>query len=299
MWRGADPVPYSAAGNVRICRRAVGMPVVAAPVHRDGALDCNAPVEPVQRAATWDPLNMDDATFLSQVQDLLAGMPGEDLVVIAVRPAGGRPWPRAEVIFRLASPPPGWQGPTDGSAFAPLAQEWRYASGREEPSDYAQLLADEVERAAHRLISPPSRPTVPTPEQVAGRWQWLLDRLALHGGVRQEAPGQLVVTGGNGASFTVLVTPEQWALIGEPLDPQSDDPQDFNQLNPEETYLVFYEDDLVWSVRPGLPPVGWGAEIRRHYREAVAQGRTDVGWYAIDPKDPDGSDDPGRRWTGS
>lgn len=242
---------------------------------------------------------MDDTTFLSQVEDLLAGMLGEDLVVIAVRAAGGRPWPRAEVAFRLASPPPGWQGPTHGSAYAPLAPEWRYASGHEEPSDYSQLLADEVERAAHRLTSPPPRATVPTPEQVAERWQWLLDRLALNGAVRQEAHGRMVVAGADGTSFTVLVTPEQWALIGEPLDPQSDDPQDFNQLNPEDAYLVFYEDDLVWSVRPDLPPVRWGAEIRRQYREAVAQGRTDVGWYATDPNHPDRRDDPRRRWRRS
>lgn len=57
---------------------------------------------------------------------------------------------------------------------------------------------------------------------------------------------------------------------------------------------MFYEDDLVWSVRPRLPPVRWGAE--RQFREARAQGRTDVGWYAFDPKDPDRRDDPDRRF---
>lgn len=234
---------------------------------------------------------MDDTTYLSQVQHLLAGMLGDDVVVTAVRVAGGRPWRRAEVAFRLASPPPGWQGQTHGSAYAPLALEWRYASGHEDPHDYAQLLADEVERAAYRLAVPPPATAAPSPQQVAERWQWLLDRLALNGTVRREAQGRLVVTDDEGASFTVLVTPEQWALIGEPLDPESDDPQDFNQLSPEATYLVFYEDDLVWSVRPELPPVPWGAEIKRKYLEARAQGRTDVGWFAFDPNDPDGRDE--------
>lgn len=55
------------------------------------------------------------------------------------------------------------------------------------------------------------------------------------------------------------------------------------ELNPEEAYLVFYEGNLVWSVRPELPPVGWGAEIRRQHLEPRAQGRTDVGWYAHHP----------------
>lgn len=87
---------------------------------------------------------MDDASNLSHVQDLLAGMVGDDVIVTAVRVAGGRPWPRTEVAFQLASPPPGWQGSTRGSAYAPLAQEWRYASGYEDPRDYAQLLAEEV-----------------------------------------------------------------------------------------------------------------------------------------------------------
>ena len=246
---------------------------------------------------TWDAVTVtvDDAADLSQVQDLLADMLGDDIVVTDLRPAGGRPWPRAEATFRLTSPPPDWQGPTHGSAFAPLSQEWRYDSGYEDAHDYAQLLANEVERAAYRLVEPSPPADPPTQEQVAERWGWLLDRLALAGTVRQEAHGRLLVTEEDGSSFTVLVTPEQWALIGEPLDPESDDPQDFNQLNPQDTYLVFYEDDLVWSVRPELPPVGWGAEIKRQFREARAQGRTDVGWYAFDPSDPDGRDDPDRR----
>ncbi len=179
---------------------------------------------------------------------------------------------------------------------APLSQEWRYASGYEEPHDYAQLLADELEHAARRLVEPTPPADVPTPEQVAERWEWLLDRLALTGTVRQEGHGRLSAPMRTARRSPSSSHPEQWALIGEPLDPESDDPQDFNQLNPEDTYLVFYEDDLVWSVRPELPPVRWGAEMKRQFREARAQGRTDVGWYAVDPQDPDRRDDPDRRF---
>ncbi len=232
---------------------------------------------------------MDDAAFLALVQDQLTALVHHDVLVTAVRPAGGRPWPRTEVTFRLAGPPSSWQGPTHGSAYFPLAEEWRYASCYEEPSDYARLLADEVESAAYRLVSPkpPSPPL--TPQQVSERWQWLLERLALNGPVQQLDDGRLVVTVSDGSTFTVLVTPEEWAPIAAPLDPGADDPQDFNQLFPEEAYLVFYEDELVWSTRPDLPQVRWGAELKRSFRAAQARGETNIGWFA---ERPPGTQDP-------
>lgn len=116
-----------------------------------------------------------------------------------------------------------------------------------------------------------------------GRWAWLIERLALNGPVLQVGPDRLIVSTENGRSFTVIVAPEQWAPIAEPLDHDSDDPQDFNQLHPDERYLVFYEDDLEWSVRPELPPVRWGAELKREVRAAKARGETNFGWFALEP----------------
>ncbi len=83
--------------------------------------------------------------------------------------------------------------------------------------------------------------------------------------------------------------------LGEPLDPESDDPQDFNQLHPEDTYLVFYEDALVWSVRPGLPPSVGEPRSNGRFATPWHQGRADVGRYAFDPKDPHRRDHPDRR----
>ena len=113
---------------------------------------------------------MDNAAFLAQVEALLRDLVPQDVVVLAVQPAGGRPWPRTEVSFRFADSPASGRRPISGSAYLPLAGEWRYASGYEEPADYAQLAADAVERAAYRLThpSPPSLPL--TPRQVDGRW---------------------------------------------------------------------------------------------------------------------------------
>ncbi len=78
-------------------------------------------------------LGVDDATFLAQVRDRLPEFVYSDYLVIAVQPTGGRPWLRTEVTFVLANPPSSWQGPTQGSAYFPLAEEWRYASGDEGP----------------------------------------------------------------------------------------------------------------------------------------------------------------------
>lgn len=223
---------------------------------------------------------MNDTAFLVRVHDHLVHSVPDDVVVTAVRPSGGRPWPRTEVTFVLAHPPSSWHGPTRGSAFLPLAEEWRQANAYEEPSEYARLLADEVESAALRLVSPRPPLSPPTPLQVRERWQWLLQRLALNGPVQQVGEGRLLVTTEKGTSFTVLVTPEEWARIATPLDPDADDPQDFNQLSTEAAYLVFYEDDLVWSTRPELPPVTWGARLRREFLAARARGQTNIGWFA-------------------
>jgi hypothetical protein len=226
---------------------------------------------------------VDDAVFLAQVEELLRDLVHEDVVVTTVQPADGRPWPRTEVSFRFADPPASWRGPIIGSAYLPLAEEWRYASGYEEPADYAQLAADAVESAAYRLAHPrpPSLPL--TSRQIDERWAWLIERLALNGPVQQVGPGRLVVSKENGTSFTVIVAPEQWAPIAEPIDHDSDDPQDFNQFHPDETFLVFYEDNLEWSVRPELPPVRWGAELKREVRAAKARGETNFGWFALGP----------------
>ena len=212
---------------------------------------------------------MDNAAFLSQVEALLRDLLPQDVVVLAVQPAGGRPWPRTEVSFRFADPPASGRRSMRGSAYLPLAEEWRYASGYEEPADHAQLAADAVESAAYRLTHPrpPSLPL--TPRQVDERWPWLMERLALNGSVRQVGPDRLVVSTENGRSFTVIVAPEQWAPIAEPLDPDSDVAQDFNQLHPD-------EDDLEWSVRPELPPVRWGAELKREVRAAKRTGRNEL-----------------------
>jgi hypothetical protein len=226
---------------------------------------------------------MDDLVFLARVRELLTpplGMP--DLLVTDVRPAGGRPWLRIEVVLELTDLPPTWEGPRGGSAYLPLTREWRDASGIDEPADYVLPLISALESAAGRLHRPRPPSPEPTPAEVEERWQWLLERLALSGTARADGPGRLVVEAEDGPGFTVIVTPEQWARIATPVEPDADDPQEFYSLQEDETYLVFHEDALVWSIRPDLPPVPGGAELRRRVKAALARGEN-VGWFAYLP----------------
>lgn len=173
-------------------------------------------------------------------------------------------------------------GARGGSAYLPLTQEWRDASGFDEPADYVLPLASAVETAVARLVrSHPPSPE-PTPAEIEERWQWLLERLALSGTVRADEPGRLVVEAEDGPGFTVIVAPEEWARIATPVEPDADDPQEFYSLQEDETYLVFHEDALVWSIRPDLPPVRGGAELRRRVKAALGRGQ-DVGWFAYAP----------------
>ncbi len=121
------------------------------------------------------------------------------------------------------------------------------------------------------------------------RWQWLLQRPSEGGHPVEQGDGSIRVARDDGDEFTVLVTPEQWARIAEPVDPYSDDPQDFNPQG-DEPFLVFYEDSMVWSVRAELPPVPFGAEIMRAFREAKERGEdmSRYGWFAYHPLEGDG-----------
>lgn len=223
---------------------------------------------------------MDDAEFLASAAARLPSLMSEDLSVIEVRPGRRQPWLSAEVRFEARQPA------VCGSVVVPLDEEWRYLSGYERVDDYARLLADRIRSAAHEVLFPPIRPTPPRESaEIASRWQWLLERLALNGEVEERDDGTIHVIRDDGGEFTAIVTPEQWARIAEPIDPYSDDPEDFNPLHDEEAFLVFYEDSMMWSTRAALPPVPFGAEIKRSLREARERGddMSQYGWFAYSP----------------
>lgn len=225
---------------------------------------------------------MDDSEFLAAVASRLPGLVENDILVVEVRLDRRRSWLRAEARFEKRGTS------VSGSAFMPLDSEWRYLSGYELVDDYACALAQRIDSAARRVTSPRRRPAPASgPEEVDSRWQWLLERLALNGQVVEHDDGSIRVLRDEGGEFTVMVNPEQWVRIAKPIDPRSDDPQDFNQMSDEEAFLVFYEDSLEWSIRKELPPVRFGGEMRRSFREAKERGEdmSRYGWFAHRPPD--------------
>lgn len=226
---------------------------------------------------------VDDDEFLEEVRRLLPALVAAedpDLEVLEVV-VDDRPWPRVAASFRLrGSPPAWWRGPTSGVAHAPFGAEWRDLTAYDVPEDYARMLEGEVTRTAMMLHAAPVPP--PTAEQVAERWLWLLERLALLGPVVDQGDGRVRVTDED-REITVVVTPDEWARIAEPLDHHADDPQDFNPTSEDEVFLVFHEDELCWSVREELPPLPAGADFKRRARDARARGDESTGWFACAP----------------
>lgn len=73
------------------------------------------------------------------------------------------------------------------------------------------------------------------------------ERLALSGPARQVASSRLVVRQEAESSFTVFVTPEEWAQIATPVELYADDPQDFGWHEDDAIYLGGLHDKKLRS----------------------------------------------------
>jgi hypothetical protein len=197
---------------------------------------------------------------------------GRDVRVTSGRVVRGELGPQVEVGFVLDRPDDTvWRGlDREGTVTVPLDAEWRRLSGYDDPASYAPAVARSVERAAraltqqHRSRAKP-RSATDLPDRGA-QWQLLLDGLGFKqrpGAVREVGPGRIELSLDRGGDepwvYTVLVTPEQWerVLLRHGIDLGPDDY--FNELitGPpgREPFIVFWEDDLVFSAREELPPV--------------------------------------------
>ncbi|CAM3678426.1 hypothetical protein [Nocardioides zeicaulis] len=216
---------------------------------------------------------------------------GTELVVTSVAAVPGPYGSRLEVGFRLEGPE-GHDLPRTGTFHLPLAAEWREAQGYGAPSTYAPAVARATERAVgeHARRRRTAGRTVPLDrtEQHA----LLLEVLGGPSSVRQVAPDRFVLSRAGRERWVVVVTPEQWeqflvrhgthrASLSEHVEEllaagSSDDRDEF---------LVFWEGDLVKSVREELPPVSGSV---RGLLRAIERGPVPgAAWFAYTPVAPD------------
>ena len=152
--------------------------------------------------------------------------------------------------------------PAEGSLRLPFAAEWRAAQGFAYPALHAPWVAWGVMRGVGRHLDahpPGSTPDHDLPDR-ATQWSLLLERLGREGDVTEVAPGRVVVRRRGVADLTVVITPDEWEHVlrrhGAPTSARVDF---YDELlasgHPDEVFVVFWDGDLVRSVRGELPPV--------------------------------------------
>ena len=218
---------------------------------------------------------------------------GTDVKVTSIDVVPGPYGAEIEVGFVLEVPE-GWNVPAVGSCRLPFAAEWREAQGFTNPALHAPWAAMGVERGVrdHVTASRRDRPVNDVPDRDA-QWAMLLDLLAGHGDVTETVDGHLVVRRGDRHVVTALLTADEWERVlkknGTPRPELVDDYEEIlAALHEDGDYLVAWEDDLVRSVRPELPPVDGNIRAILRVQAARARGEDPYAggaWYAYTPVD--------------
>lgn len=212
---------------------------------------------------------------------------GTEVVVTSVAAVPGPYGSRLEIAFRLERPV-GADVPAEGMFHLPLAREWREASGYGAPATYAADVARETERAAGRHIDAHRRPEEPETELPDRDVQRALLHKALGSfyDVEVVAPDRFELRHAGQVEWTVLVTPDQWEQVVRRHGRRPDRLQEhFSELlasgSRDDSYLVFWEGDLVKSVRAELPPVrGSVRDLQRAIERGPVPGAV---WFAYRP----------------
>lgn len=219
---------------------------------------------------------------------------GTEIVVTAVAAVPGPYGSQLEVAFRL-DVPPGADAPAEGVFHLPLAQEWREAQGYRGPATYAPDVARATRQAAGRLARShrDARALPPLPDRDA---QAALLRAVFEPEWEVEVEDDGVVElRREGQAVTILVTAEQWEQVVARHGPRRAWlSEHFSELlasgSRDDRYLVFWEGDLVKSVRAELPPVSGSTRNLNaaHARGPVAGAK----WFAYAPGTEPPTDDP-------
>lgn len=212
---------------------------------------------------------------------------GTDVRVASIDVVPGEHGNQIAVGFVL-DVPAGTDVPPEGTVLLPVAAEWREAQGYLEPASYAPWAASGLMRGVGRHIDShrgQSEPVV-VPDRETQR-ALLHDVLGREGDVAEAATGRFVVRRTGSDELTVLVTPDQWEQVVRRHGPRrSWLLEHFSELLAsrarDDSFLVFWEGDLVRSTREQLPPVsGHLRALMAMQAEGPAHPRGT--WYAYRP----------------
>jgi hypothetical protein len=198
---------------------------------------------------------------------------GTEVKVTSIDVVPGPYGAQIEIGFALEVPD-GVDVPAEGSFLLPVDREWREAQGCVTPALYAPLIATQTERAAGRHVD---RHTAARTDAVV---QDPDDLAALVREVEEQHPGT-----------TFVATADEWAQVlrrhhGRRARLFEDVAELVASSHRDEHFLVFWEGELVRSVRATLPPVSGGLKALLGMQAARDRGEDPYAggaWYAYTP----------------
>ncbi len=217
---------------------------------------------------------------------------GTEVQVTSVAVVPG-PWgSQLEVGFHLEVPA-GHRVPSEGTFRLPLAAAWREAQGYGGPATYAPHVARATEHAVREHLSRRSATGRNVPLARTQQHTLLLEVFGRSYDVEQAAPDRFVLGREGQARWVVVVTPEQWEhVLLRRGTRRASLSEHFEELlasgfaEDRDEFLVFWEGDLVKSVREELPPVSGSV---RGLLRAIERGPIPgAAWLAYTPGSTDG-----------
>lgn len=225
---------------------------------------------------------------------------GTEVRVTSIGVVPGEHGTQVEVAFAI-DVPDDLEVPAEGLVLLPVAAEWRQAQGVQEPAAYAPWAARAILRAARCHIDAhrgAPREDAPVPDCETQRA--LLDDVLKQesafgeGSFEEVAPGRFVVRRSPGHQpWTILVSPDQWEqVVRRHGSRKTWLLAHFSELlasgHHDDRFLVFWEGDLVRSIREELPPVdGWLRALLALRAAGPPHLGPGDGWFAYRPDTPE------------
>ncbi len=219
---------------------------------------------------------------------------GTDVRVTSIEIVPGEHGAQIAVGFVLEMEDLDEDEPTEGSALLPFAAEWRDAQGFAYPELHAPWVAHDLMRGMwrHREAHRPTRDPRPDLPDRATQHSMLLEVLAQEGAEATRRPADSSYDDPVAASARSSSTPtsgSRWSRStgSDASGSSSTSASSSHRGTATSSYLVFWEGDLVRSVREELPPVNGSVRAISELQAARDRGEdpyTNAYWSAGPPR---------------